>query len=390
MNSSIMNTYNRYPVSFESGKGPWLKSKDGKDYLDFAAGIAVNILGHNHPELNEVMKESADKIWHLSNLYEIPEQEKLAKKLCSLSFAEKVFFCNSGAESVEGAIKVARKYFYSMGETRRNEIITFSGSFHGRTLATLAAAGNSSYLEGFGPTPKGFISVPFGNHEAFKNAITENTAGVLIESIQGEGGIRVIPEDCLRAIRKICTEKRILLIFDEVQSGVCRTGKFFGYEWASVQPDIVTLAKALGGGFPIGAILTTNEIAKSMVNGSHGSTFGGNPLACLIGDKVLEIIEKEKIISNVSVISKILFEGLDVLLKKHDNKISGIRGKGLMIGIECLEKNSLITEQAFKEGLLLVNAGDNVVRILPPLNISKSDALLGIERLDQALSNIRL
>jgi len=390
MNSSIMNTYNRYPVSFESGHGPWLKSKDGKDYLDFAAGIAVNILGHNHPDLNEAMKVSADKIWHLSNLYEIPEQEKLAKKLCSLSFAEKVFFCNSGAESVEGAIKIARKYFYTMGETERNEIITFSGSFHGRTLATLAAAANSRYLEGFGPIPKGFVSVPFGNHEAFKNAINENTAGVLIESIQGEGGIRVIPEDCLRAIRKICTEKGILLIFDEVQSGVCRTGKFFGYEWASVKPDIVTLAKALGGGFPLGAILTTNEVAKSMVNGSHGSTFGGNPLACMIGDKVLEIIEKEKIITNVSVISKILFEGLSDLLKKHDNKIFGIRGKGLMIGIECLEKNSLITEQAFKEGLLLVNAGDNVVRMLPPLNISESDALLGIEKLDQALSNIKL
>ena len=390
MNNSIMNTYNRYPVSFVNGKGSWLKSGNGEDYLDFAAGIAVNILGHNHPELNKAMMNSVDKIWHLSNLYEIPEQEELAKKLCSLSFAEKVFFCNSGAEAVEGAIKVARKYFYSKGETSRNEIITFSGSFHGRTLATLAAAANPGYSEGFGPMPEGFISVPFADHEAFKRALNKNTAAVLLETIQGEGGIRVLPENCLKEIKKICTDKGILLIIDEVQSGMYRTGSLFAYDWASIEPDIVTIAKAIGGGFPLGAILATEKVSQGMVGGTHGSTFGGNPLACTIGKKVLDIIEDEDILTNVKTVSQILFEGLDVLLKKHGNKISSVRGKGLMIGIECLEKNSIITEEAFKQGLLLVNAGDNVVRMLPPLNISKLDAETGLQKLDQALSNIKI
>ena len=390
MSSFIMNTYNRYPVSFVNGKGSWLKSENGDDYLDFAAGIAVNILGHNHPKLNKAMIENVDKIWHLSNLYKIPEQEKLAEKLCSLSFAEKVFFCNSGAEAVEGAIKVARKYFYSKGETLRNEIITFSGSFHGRTLATLAAAGNPNYSEGFGPMPEGFISVPFADHDAFKRAINKNTAAVLLETIQGEGGIRVLPDNCLKEIRKICTNNGILLIIDEVQSGMYRTGSLFAYDWASIEPDIVTIAKAIGGGFPLGAILTNEKASQGMVNGTHGSTVGGNPLACTLGKKVLDTIEDEDIVSNVKIISQIIFEGLEVLLKKHVKKISGVRGKGLMIGIECLEKNSVITEEAFKQGLLLVNAGDNVIRMLPPLNISQQDAEAGIQKLDQALSNIKI
>lgn len=373
MSNNLMNTYDRYQISFKRGQGAWLEDFDGNKYLDFASGIAVNILGHNHQRLNNALKERADDLWHVSNLYKIPEQEELSKRLCNISFADKAFFCNSGAEAVEGAVKVARRYHFSKGNKKRNEIIAFEGSFHGRTLGTLAASSNNKHIEGFGPMPEGFVSIPFGDHELLKNNISSSTAAILVEPIQGEGGIRVIPQECLRGIRVLCDENDILMVVDEVQSGLYRTGKAFAYEWSSITPDIMALAKGLGGGFPIGAVLSTNEAAEGMISGSHGSTFGGNPLACSIANEVLKILEDEKISENITDKSNKLLSGLEELIKKHKNKIKDVRGKGLMLGIECYIENSVVTKKSLEAGLLLVNAGENVVRIMPPLNITDED-----------------
>ena len=373
MSNNLMNTYDRYQISFKRGQGAWLEDFDGNKYLDFASGIAVNILGHNHQRLNNALKERADDLWHVSNLYKIPEQEELSKRLCNISFADKAFFCNSGAEAVEGAIKVARRYHFSKGNKKRNDIITFEGSFHGRTLGTLAASANNKHIEGFGPMPEGFVSIPFGDHELLKNNISSSTAAILVEPIQGEGGIRVIPQECLRGIRVLCDENDILMVVDEVQSGLYRTGKAFAYEWSSITPDIMALAKGLGGGFPIGAVLSTKEAAEGMISGSHGSTFGGNPLACSIANEVLKIFEDEKISENIADKSNKLVSGLEELIKKHKNKIKDVRGKGLMLGIECYIENSVVTKKSLEAGLLLVNAGENVVRIMPPLNITDED-----------------
>ena len=382
-----MNTYNRYPVSFKDGNGAWLTSEDNRKFLDFSSGIAVNILGHNHPEINKTFKMQANKIWHVSNLYTIPEQELLAKKLCELSIAEKVFFCNSGAEAVEGAIKIARKFQSFKGSLEKNEIITFKNSFHGRTLATLAAASNSLHTEGFSPIPGGFVNIPL-DEDTLKASISDKTAGILIEPVQGEGGINPVSNEFLVFIRKLCDENNILMILDQVQCGMGRTGKLFSHEWSGIEPDIITLAKGLGAGFPIGAILATEEASKGMQHGSHGSTFGGNPVGCSIALKVIELIEKEKILSNVTKLSEILISELEKLVEKHHNKISGVRGKGLMIGVECVEKNSIITDIAFQNGLLLVNAANNVVRFLPPLNISENEVMEALKKFDETLSNI--
>ena len=382
-----MNTYNRYPVSFKDGNGAWLTSEDNRQFLDFSSGIAVNILGHNHPEINKTFEMQANKIWHVSNLYTIPEQELLAKKLCELSFAEKVFFCNSGAEAVEGAIKIARKFQSFNGNLERNEIITFKNSFHGRTLATLAAASNSLHTDGFSPIPDGFVNIPL-DEDTLKDSISDKTAGILIEPVQGEGGINPVSNEFLVFIRKLCDENNILMILDQVQCGMGRTGKLFSHEWSGIEPDIITLAKGLGAGFPIGAILATEEASKGMQHGSHGSTFGGNPVGCSIALKVIELIEKEKILSNVTKLSEILISELEKLVEKHHNKISGVRGKGLMIGVECVEKNSIITDIAFQNGLLLVNAANNVVRFLPPLNISENEVMEALKKFDETLSNI--
>ena len=387
MNSSVMNTYNRYPVSFKDGNGAWLTSEDNRKFLDFSSGIAVNILGHNHPEINKTFKMQANKIWHVSNLYTIPEQELLAKKLCELSIAEKVFFCNSGAEAVEGAIKIARKFQSFKGSLEKNEIITFKNSFHGRTLATLAAASNSLHTEGFSPIPGGFVNIPL-DEDTLKASISDKTAGILIEPVQGEGGINPVSNEFLVFIRKLCDENNILMILDQVQCGMGRTGKLFSHEWSGIEPDIITLAKGLGAGFPIGAILATEEASKGMQHGSHGSTFGGNPVGCSIALKVIELIEKEKILSNVTKLSEILISELEKLVEKHHNKISGVRGKGLMIGVECVEKNSIITDIAFQNGLLLVNAANNVVRFLPPLNISENEVMEALKKFDETLSNL--
>ena len=387
MNSSVMNTYNRYPVSFKDGNGAWLTSEDNRKFLDFSSGIAVNILGHNHPEINKTFEMYANKIWHVSNLYNIPEQELLAKKLCELSFAEKVFFCNSGAEAVEGAIKIARKFQSFNGNLERNEIITFKNSFHGRTLATLAAASNSLHTDGFSPIPDGFVNIPL-DEDTLKDSISDKTAGILIEPVQGEGGINPVSNEFLVFIRKLCDENNILMILDQVQCGMGRTGKLFSHEWSGIEPDIITLAKGLGAGFPIGAILASEEASKGMQHGSHGSTFGGNPVGCSIALKVLELIEKEKILSNVVKLSEILISELEKLVEKHQNKISGVRGKGLMVGVVCVEKNSVITDQAFQSGLLLVNAANNVIRFLPPLNISENEVIEAIKKFDETLSDL--
>ena len=387
MSSSIMNTYNRYPVSFKEGNGAWLTSEEGKKFLDFSSGIAVNILGHNHTEINKTFSDQANKIWHVSNLYNIPEQELLAKKLCDLSFADKVFFCNSGAEAVEGAIKVARKFHSASGNIERNEIITFKNSFHGRTLATLAAASNPLHTDGFSPIPDGFLNIPL-DKDLLEKSITNKTAAILVEPVQGEGGINPIPDEFLVLIRKLCDENNILMILDQVQCGMGRTGKLFSHEWSGIEPDIITLAKGLGAGFPIGAVLSSDKASTGMSHGSHGSTFGGNPVGCSIALKVLDLIEEENILSNVNTASKLLFKELDRLVAKHHNKISGTRGRGLMIGVECIEKNSIITDQAFKQGLLLVNASNNIIRLLPPLNISEVDISEAVKKFDEALSNL--
>ena len=387
MNSSVMNTYNRYPVSFKDGNGAWLTSEDNRKFLDFSSGIAVNILGHNHPEINKTFEMYANKIWHVSNLYNIPEQELLAKKLCELSFAEKVFFCNSGAEAVEGAIKIARKFQSFNGNLERNEIITFKNSFHGRTLATLAAASNLLHTDGFSPIPDGFVNIPL-DEDTLKDSISDKTAGILIEPVQGEGGINPVSNEFLVFIRKVCDENNILMILDQVQCGMGRTGKLFSHEWSGIEPDIITLAKGLGSGFPIGAILASEEASKGMQHGSHGSTFGGNPVGCSIALKVLELIEKEKILSNVVKLSEILISELEKLVEKYQNKISGVRGKGLMVGVVCVEKNFVITDNAFQRGLLLVNAANNVVRFLPPLNISENEVIEAIKKFDETLSDL--
>ena len=387
MNSSVMNTYNRYPVSFKDGNGAWLTSEDNRQFLDFSSGIAVNILGHNHPEINKTFEMQANKIWHVSNLYNIPEQELLAKKLCELSFAEKVFFCNSGAEAVEGAIKIARKFQSFNGNLERNEIITFKNSFHGRTLATLAAASNSLHTDGFSPIPDGFVNIPLDD-DTLKESISDKTAGILIEPVQGEGGINPVSNEFLVLIRKLCDENKILMILDQVQCGMGRTGKLFSHEWSGIEPDIITLAKGLGAGFPIGAVLASEEASKGMQEGSHGSTFGGNPVGCSIALKVIELIEKEEILNNVTRLSEILICELEKLVEKHHNKISGVRGKGLMIGVECIEKNSVITDKALQNGLLLVNAANNVIRFLPPLNISENEVMEAIKKFDETLSNL--
>ena len=387
MSSSIMNTYNRYPVSFKEGNGAWLTSAEGKKFLDFSSGIAVNILGHNHKEINKTFSDQANKIWHVSNLYNIPEQELLAKKLCDLSFADKVFFCNSGAEAVEGAIKVARKFHSAGGNIERNEIITFKNSFHGRTLATLAAASNPLHTDGFNPIPDGFLNIPL-DKDLLEKSITNKTAAILVEPVQGEGGINPIPDEFLVLIRELCDENNILMILDQVQCGMGRTGKLFSHERSGIEPDIITLAKGLGAGFPIGAVLSSEKASMGMSHGSHGSTFGGNPVGCSIALRVLDLIEEEDILSNVNSASKLLFKELDRLVAKHHNKISGTRGRGLMIGVECIEKNSIITDQAFKQGLLLVNASNNIIRLLPPLNISEVDISEAVKKFDEALSNL--
>lgn len=387
MIENLMDTYKRYPISFSKGEGSWLYDSDGGKYLDFAAGIAVNVLGHGHPEIKKVMHEAIDNVWHVSNLYQIPEQQKLAKKLCDISFADKVFFCNSGAEAVEGAIKTSRKYHFEKGDKDRTEIITFKNAFHGRTLATLAAGANPKHTEGFGPLPSGFVNIELSQKQ-LEEKISNKTAAVLIEPIQGEGGIRITPKEDLQMIRDLTSKHGVLMILDQVQCGLGRTGDFFSHEWAGVEPDIITLAKGLGAGFPIGAILASTDASSGMVHGSHGSTFGGNPLACSVALKVLEIIDEEKILSNVKSLSEFLLAGINDIIENHKDKIISVRGRGFMLGIKCEVENTLIAETALNNGLLLVPAADNIIRLLPPLNTEKKDIEEFFNLLNITLENL--
>ena len=379
--SAILETYARRPLSFSHGKGCYLYSTSNEKYLDFVSGIAVNALGHCHSHLVEVIQKQAEKLWHVSNAFEIPEQEKLAKRLVDNTFADHVIFMNSGAEATEASIKIARKYFYEKGQAHKNRIITFKGAFHGRTLASLFAANNSEHIKGFGPKVDGFDQVSFGDHEGLKKAINENTAAIMVESILGEGGIKVIPSECLIGLRKICDEKNLLLILDEVQCGIGRTGKFLAFEWSGIEPDIVPIAKAIGGGFPIGACLVNKKAGSGMKPGSHGSTFGGNPLAMSVGNAVLDIILQKGFLSNVIALGE-YFEGELLKIKeKFPDILEDIRGKGLLKGVKLKVDNLTFMNLLFENKLLVVKASENVIRLLPPLIVNKSE-------IDEAISII--
>jgi acetylornithine/N-succinyldiaminopimelate aminotransferase len=378
-----MPTYARAQIAFERGEGSYLFDLDGRRYLDFAGGVAVNALGHGHPHLVAALREQAGRLWHCSNLYRIPEAERLAERLAARSFADKVFFCNSGAEAMEGAIKVARKYHHAKGQPERVRIITCEGAFHGRTLTTLSAAGNPKYLEGFGPASGGFDQVAFGNMNELRNAVTPETAAVLVEPIQGEGGIRAASLDYLRALRAVCDEFGLLLILDEIQCGMGRTGKLFAYEWAGIAPDVMALAKGLGGGFPVGAVLASEAAAAGMIAGTHGSTFGGNPLAMAVGNAVLDVVLEDGFLAQVERTAELFRGRLEGLAKSYSGVVKGLRGRGLMIGLECVVPAGDLVAKLRAEGLLTVPAAENVVRLLPPLTISESEvdeALAILER----------
>ncbi len=372
----VLPTYARAPIAFERGEGTRVYTADGQEYLDFGAGVAVTSCGHAHPHLVEALTEQARKIWHTSNLYQMPGQEKLARRLTEATFADTVFFTNSGAEALECAIKMTRKYHAHHGHPERFRIITFEGAFHGRTLATIAAGGQAKYLEGFGPKVEGFDQVPFGDHDALKSAIGPETAGILVEPVQGEGGIRPVPPQCLRGLRELCDEHGILLIFDEVQCGIGRTGRLL--------PDIMAIAKGIGGGFPLGACLATEKAAAGMTAGTHGSTFGGNPLATAVGNAVLDVVLAEGFLDNVRQRALSLKQKLAQLKDAHPAVIEDIRGSGLMMGIKCKVPNTALQAAALDQHLLTIGAGDNVVRLLPPLVVSEADVADAVARLDRA------
>ncbi|PYE86396.1 aspartate aminotransferase family protein [Phyllobacterium leguminum] len=384
----LYDTFNRAALRFERGEGVWLFTDKGERYLDFAAGVAVNSLGHSHPHLVNALTSQAEKLWHVSNLYEIPGQEKLGKRLVDATFADKVFFTNSGAEAIECAIKTARRYHYVNGHPERYRIVTFEGAFHGRTLATIAAGGQAKYLEGFGPKVEGFDQVPFGDEKALKAAITPETAAILIEPVQGEGGLRVASEDSLRSLRKLCDENGLLLILDEVQSGVGRTGKLFAHEWAGITPDIVAIAKGIGGGFPMGACLATAEAAKGMTSGVHGTTFGGNPLAMAVGNAVLDLILADGFLEHVRDISLLFKQGLASIADRYPDVVAEVRGRGLLTGIKCVVPNTEFVQALHDEHLLSVAAGDNAVRLLPPLIITEDEARQGLARIEAACERL--
>ncbi|WP_271169176.1 aspartate aminotransferase family protein [Hansschlegelia plantiphila] len=381
-----MPVFARSPLAFERGEGCWLITAEGDRYLDFAAGIAVNSLGHGHPHLVEALKTQAEKLWHVSNLYSIPEGERLAKRLADNSFADVVFFANSGAEALEASIKLARKHFHHKGEGERYRLITFEGAFHGRTLATIAAGGQQKYLEGFGPKVEGFDQVPFGDLAAVEAAIGPETAGVLVEPLQGEGGVRVLPPSTLRALREICDREGLLLVVDEVQCGVGRTGKLFAYEHAGILPDVMAIAKGIGGGFPMGACLATREAADGMTAGVHGSTFGGNPLAMAVGNAVLDVVLAPGFLEHVQQMGLLFRQRLAEVIDAHPSSVAEVRGEGLLLGLRCVAPNGDVVVALRGEGLLTVGAGENVVRLLPPLIATEVEIGEAVARIDRGLS----
>ncbi|HEY6631659.1 MAG TPA: aspartate aminotransferase family protein [Rhizobiaceae bacterium] len=379
--SALFDTYARAPLTFERGEGSWLVADSGERYLDFGAGIAVNSLGYSHPHLVGALTEQAGKLWHLSNLYEIPGQTRLAERLVAASFADKVFFTNSGAEAVEGAIKTARRYQYVNGHPERFRTITFEGAFHGRTLATIAAGGQAKYLEGFGPKADGFDQVPFDDIDAVEKAIGPETAAILLEPVQGEGGIRPFPAQSLRRLRELCDEHGLLLIFDEVQCGVGRTGRLFAHEWSGVTPDIMAVAKGIGGGFPMAAILATEAAASGMTPGIHGTTFGGNPLAMAVGNAVLDVILADGFLDEVSRKALLMKQGLAAVADEFPEVVEEIRGEGLLLGVKCKVPNATFNAALRDQKLLAVPAGDNVIRLIPPLTVTDGDIREGLDRI---------
>ena len=390
MISSVLPTYSRAALQFVKGEGPWLTEADGRRFLDMGAGIAVNVLGHAHPALVKALTDQAQNLWHVSNLYNIPQQQALADKLVVATFADTVFFTNSGTEACELAVKMARKYWYEKGEPERVEIITFDGSFHGRSSAGIAAAGSEKMIKGFGPILPGFVHLPWNDHHALEHAITDKTAAILIEPVQGEGGIRPLPPQCLKGLRDLCDKHGILLILDEVQCGMGRTGKLFAHEWAGITPDIMMSAKGIGGGFPLGAVLATEDAASGMTAGTHGSTYGGNPLGCAVGYAVMDVVNTTEFLDAVNETAARFKQGIESLIDAHPMVFDSYRGKGLMIGIKCKVTNLDVVKAGYEHGLLTVPAGDNVIRLLPPLNITHADISATLEKLDQAALSLNV
>ena len=382
--SALFETFARAPLAFERGEGCWLVTENGERYLDFAGGIAVNSLGHAHPHLVAALTEQAQKLWHVSNLYQIPDQSRLGERLAEATFADKVFFTNSGAEALECAIKTARRWHFVNGRPERYRIVTFEGAFHGRTLATIAAGGQPKYLEGFGPKVEGFDQVPFGDLEAAEKAITPETAAFLIEPVQGEGGIRTLPAQFLQKLRALCDKHGLLLILDEVQSGIGRTGKLFAHEWAGVEPDIMAIAKGIGGGFPVGACLATDNAAMGMTAGVHGTTFGGNPLAMAVGNAVLDVVLEDGFLQSVQDRALSAKQALASVVDEFPSVFEEVRGAGLMLGLKCRIANTTVNAALRDEHLLAVPAGDNVVRLLPPLTVSEDEMREGVARIRAA------
>ena len=387
--SYLAKNYNRKKISFKFGKGSYLFSTDKKKYLDFVQGIAVNSLGHSHPKLIKTIKIQSKKLWHVSNAFQIPEGEKLAEKLCKKTFADFVMFQNSGAEATEAAVKVARRYFYSIGKPKKNRILCVKNSFHGRTLAAIFASGSKKMTEGFGPKIPGFDHFRFGNHDSLKKKINKNTAAIMVETVMGEGGIKVIPDWCLRELRQLCNKKKILLILDEVQCGVARSGDFFAFEKSKVKPDIVPIAKGIGGGFPIGAVLMNKKVASGMTVGSHGSTFGGNPLAMTVGNTVMDIVSKKSFLNNIKKLSKYFLEKLNSIKSKHPDIIKEIRGRGLLIGIQLHNNPTLFIKKLMDYRLLTIRAAENVIRILPPLNVKKKEIDIALKIISKVCNDLK-
>jgi acetylornithine/N-succinyldiaminopimelate aminotransferase len=381
---AVLPTYTRAPLSFVSGEGSWLVAEDGSRYLDLGAGIAVNALGHAHPALVAALGAQAAQLWHVSNLYRIPQQEKLAALLVERSFADTVFFTNSGTEAAELAIKMARKYWSDQGQPERTGIVTFEGAFHGRSTGAIAAAGSEKMTKGFGPLMPGFRVLPFGDHDALRAAITDRTAAVMLEPIQGEGGIRVLPDACLKGLRDLCDATGTLMILDEVQCGMGRTGKLFAHEWAGITPDIMMVAKGIGGGFPLGAVLATERAASGMVAGTHGSTYGGNPLGCAVGTAVVGIIADDAFLAEVTRKGALMRQKLEGLVAAHPTVFEAVRGQGLILGLKCRAAPADVVKAGYAQHLLTVPAADNVLRLLPALNIPDEDLAEAVARLDRA------
>lgn len=385
---TILPTYNRAPLSFVTGEGSWLIEADGRRFLDLGAGIAVNVLGHAHPDLVAALTRQAGALWHTSNLYQIPRQQELADRLVEATFADTVFFTNSGTESCELAIKMARKHFHDAGQPERTGIIAFEGAFHGRSTAAIAAAGSEKMTHGFGPLMPGFTQVPWGDHDALHAALDETTAAILIEPVQGEGGIRALPDQCLKGLRALCDEAGILLILDEVQCGMGRTGRLFAHEWAGVTPDIMMVAKGIGGGFPLGAVLATEDAARAMTAGTHGSTYGGNPLGCAVGCAVMDHVADPAFLAEVTRKSALMRQRLEGLVATHPDIFAGVRGAGLMLGLECRVPNTDVARAGYDAQVVTVPAAGNVLRLLPPLNISEDEIAEALTRLDTAAASL--